>query len=58
MEARSRPYAGFVQEIEFIGVRMEMPSNTPIALLREVGGLRVIPIWIGAVEATAIAYAL
>ena len=57
MEARSRPYAGFVQEIEFIGVRMEMPSNTPIALLREVGGLRVIPIWIGAVEATAIAYA-
>lgn len=36
---------------------MEMPSNTPIALLKEVDGVRVIPIWIGAVEATAIAYA-
>jgi bifunctional DNase/RNase len=36
---------------------MEMPSNTPIVLLKEVGGSRVIPIWIGAVEATAIAYA-
>jgi len=36
---------------------MEMPSNTPIVLLKEVDGLRVIPIWIGAVEATAIAYA-
>ena len=46
-----------MQEIEFIGVRIEMPSNTPIALLKEVGGARVIPIWIGAVEATAIAYA-
>lgn len=46
-----------MQEIEFIGVRMEMPSNTPIALLKEVDGVRVIPIWIGAVEATAIAYA-
>ncbi|MFA7323801.1 MAG: bifunctional nuclease family protein [Candidatus Nanopelagicales bacterium] len=43
--------------LEFIGVRMEMPSNTPIVLLKEVDGLRVIPIWIGAVEATAIAYA-
>lgn len=36
---------------------MEMPSNTPIVLLKEVDGSRVIPIWIGAVEATAIAYA-
>lgn len=46
-----------MQELEFIGVRMEMPANTPIMLLKELGGLRVIPIWIGAVEATAIAYA-
>jgi len=43
--------------VEFIGVRMEMPSNTPIVLLKEIAGPRVIPIWIGAVEATAIAYA-
>ncbi len=39
------------------GVRMEMPSNTPIVLLNETAGSRYLPIWIGAVEATAIAYA-
>ena len=40
-----------------IGVRVEMPSNQPIVLLREVAGDRYLPIWIGAVEATAIAFA-
>jgi bifunctional DNase/RNase len=39
------------------GVRMEMPSNSPIVLLQEESGDRFIPIWVGAVEATAIAYA-
>lgn len=39
------------------GVRMEMPSNTPIVLLQEETGVRYLPIWVGAVEATAIAYA-
>ena len=34
-----------------------MPSNTPIVLLRETEGQRYLPIWVGAVEATAIAYA-
>jgi bifunctional DNase/RNase len=34
-----------------------MPSNQPIVLLREVDGERYLPIWIGAVEATAIAFA-
>ncbi len=34
-----------------------MPSNQPIVLLRESGGERYLPIWIGAVEATAIAFA-
>ena len=34
-----------------------MPSNTPIVLLRESDGERYLPIWIGAVEATAIAFA-
>ncbi len=34
-----------------------MPSNQPIVLLREMGGERYLPIWIGAVEATAIAFA-
>jgi bifunctional DNase/RNase len=40
-----------------VGVRVEMPSNQPIVLLREVTGDRYLPIWIGAVEATAIAFA-
>jgi len=40
-----------------MGVRVEMPSNQPIVLLREVAGDRYLPIWIGAVEATAIAFA-
>ena len=40
-----------------VGVRVEMPSNQPIVLLREAGGDRYLPIWIGAVEASAIAFA-
>lgn len=43
--------------IEVIGVRVEMPSNQPIVLVREVDGVRYLPIWVGAVEATAIAFA-
>src|SRR5665811_1909217 len=46
-----------MREVDVIGVRVEMPSNQPIVLLREVGGERYLPIWIGAVEATAIAFA-
>jgi bifunctional DNase/RNase len=46
-----------VREVDVIGVRVEMPSNQPIVLLREVEGDRYLPIWIGAVEATAIAFA-
>ena len=44
--------------LELVGVRIELPTNTPIVLLREVGGSRFLPIWIGAAEATAIAFAL
>jgi len=46
-----------VREVDVVGVRVEMPSNQPIVLLREVTGERYLPIWIGAVEATAIAFA-
>jgi bifunctional DNase/RNase len=46
-----------VREVDVVGVRVEMPSNQPIVLLREVAGARYLPIWIGAVEATAIAFA-
>jgi bifunctional DNase/RNase len=46
-----------MREVDVMGVRVEMPSNQPIVLLREVAGDRYLPIWIGAVEATAIAFA-
>ncbi|MSO25632.1 MAG: bifunctional nuclease family protein [Candidatus Nanopelagicaceae bacterium] len=43
--------------VEVMGVRVEMPSNQPIVLLKELDGLRYLPIWLGTVEATAIAFA-
>jgi bifunctional DNase/RNase len=45
--------------MHLVGVRVELPTNNPIVLLREAEGEhRVLPIFIGAVEATAIAFAL
>lgn len=44
--------------MELVGVRIELPANQPIVLLRERDGTRHLAIFIGAVEATAIAYAL
>lgn len=44
--------------MELVGVRIELPTNTPILLLREASGTRFLPIWIGTNEATAIALAL
>ena len=46
-----------MKRLEVVGVRVEVPSNQPIVLLREQDGERFLPIWIGAVEATAIAFA-
>jgi bifunctional DNase/RNase len=43
--------------MEVVGVRVEMPTNQPIVLLKETQGERYLPIWIGPMEATAIAYA-
>ena len=45
-----------MKRVEVMGVRVEMPSSQPIVLLRVVEGDRYLPIWIGAAEATAIAY--
>ena len=45
-------------ELQLIGVRVELPTNQPIVLLKEREGERYLPIWIGAVEATAIAYGI
>ena len=44
--------------MQLVGVRIELPSNVPILLLRESDGSRYLPIWIGPNEATAIALAL
>lgn len=44
--------------MELVGVRIELPTNVPILLLREGEGNRYLPIWIGPNEATAIALAL
>ena len=46
-----------MKEMEVVGVRVEMPTNQPIVLLKETGGERYLPIWIGPMEATAIAFA-
>jgi len=43
--------------VEVVGVRVEMPSNSPIVLVRSPGDL-LLPIWIGPNEAAAIAMAL
>jgi uncharacterized protein len=46
-------------EMHLAAVRVELPTNTPILLLQEAAGARrTLPIYIGAAEATAIAYAL
>ncbi len=45
--------------LELVGVRVEVPANTPMLLLREATGRhRLMPIYIGTPEATAIHYAL
>jgi len=45
--------------LELLGVRVEMPANTPMLLLRESDGRhRLLPIYIGSPEASAIHYAL
>lgn len=46
-----------MREMDVVGVRVEMPANQPMLLLREVIGQRYLPVWIGAAEASAIANA-
>lgn len=47
---------GFVA-VEVVGVRVEMPNNSPLVVVRGPGEL-LLPIWIGPNEAAAIAMAL
>ena len=45
--------------MELVGVRVEIPANTPMVLLQEQNGEhRLLPIYIGSPEASAIHYAL
>ena len=55
---RSGPGGGrpSVIELNLVGVRLEMPSQQPIVLLKERDGERFLPIWIGQPEANAIAF--
>ena len=52
----SDPKTEFVK-VNVVGVRVEMPTNQPIILLQDEERDRYLPIWVGAVEATAIAFA-
>ena len=46
-------------EMQLAAVRVDLQSNTPVVLLQEADGAqRTLPIFIGAPEATAIAYAM
>ncbi len=46
-------------EMHLAAVRVELPTNNPVVLLQEIeGARRTLPIFIGAPEATAIAFAL
>ncbi len=45
-------------EVRLTAVRVDLQSNTPVVLLQERDGARSLPIFIGAPEATAIAFAL
>jgi bifunctional DNase/RNase len=46
-------------QMELVGVRVEVPDNTPVLILREMTGRkRVLPIMIGTPEASAIHFAL
>jgi len=46
-------------ELELIAVRVDLPGNTPVLVLREIAGAgRFLPIFIGGPEASAISFAL
>lgn len=45
-------------EVEVVGIRVELPANQPVLVLRDRAGDRYLPLWIGSSEATAISLAL
>jgi bifunctional DNase/RNase len=47
-----------VRQVDVVGVRLELPSNQPVLILRDQQATRYLPLWIGSAEATAISLAL
>lgn len=45
-------------DLDVIGIRLAPPEDSPILLLRESEGTRLLPIWISSVDAAAIAIVL
>jgi uncharacterized protein len=45
-------------EMEVTGLTLDPVNNAPVVLLKERSGKRVLPIWIGIIEASAIAFEL
>ncbi|MEO0085777.1 MAG: bifunctional nuclease family protein [candidate division WOR-3 bacterium] len=45
-------------EVKVEAVLIDSSSNTPVVLLRELDGARVLPVFVGPMEASAIAYVL
>lgn len=44
--------------VQVVGIRLEIPSNQPVLILRDEDNARYLPLWIGPAEATAISIAL
>lgn len=47
-----------MRAVEVYGVRAQLPNNAPVVLLSELGTTRLLPVWVGELEAAAIALAL
>lgn len=45
-------------DLDVIGIRLASPEDTPVLLLKESEGTRLLPIWISSVDAAAIAIVL
>lgn len=46
-----------MKPVDVVGIRLELPQQQPVVVLRERDGQRYLPIWIGEPEASAIALA-
>jgi bifunctional DNase/RNase len=47
-----------VIQVEVVGIRLELPSNQPVLILKDADNGRYLPLWIGTAEATSISLAL